>query len=69
MDKTGASKGFVLVISLGDFSTDYLEDKDGNTINSTTVSGFEGYFKTQNNGKYNITVTGKNREGTKRKIV
>ena len=45
-----------------------LEDKDGNTINSTTVSGFEGYFKTQNNGKYNITVTGKNREGTKRKI-
>ena len=46
-----------------------LEDKDGNTINSTTVSGFEGYFKTQNNGKYNITVTGKNREGTKRKIV
>lgn len=32
MDKTGASKGFVLVISLGDFSTDYLEDENGNLL-------------------------------------
>lgn len=32
MDKKGASKGFVLVISIGDFSTDYLEDENGNLL-------------------------------------
>ena len=32
MDKTGASKGYVLVISIGDYANEPLEDNDGNLL-------------------------------------
>ena len=60
----------VKVTNAGDYtSTPTLELKapNGSTVSSTTVSGYNGYYEITNDGKFVLTVTGTNNDGTRSK--
>ena len=60
----------VKVTNAGDYTsapTLELKAPNGSTVSSTTVSGYNGYYEISNDGKFVLTVTGTNNDGTRSK--
>ena len=60
----------VKVTNAGDYTsapTLELKAPNGSTVSSTTVSGYNGYYEITNDGKFVLTVTGTNNDGTRSK--